>query len=72
MNKFISHFTQKTTFCLFWTTPASIQGLLIALHSGITTGRAQGAICGARNSTLFSCMQDKRLTHYTLSPAYKT
>lgn len=59
-------------FVLFWATPGYAQGLLLALHTGITSGGAQVTICSTRNWTLVDHGAGKRPTHGTLQSAFKS
>ena len=54
----------------FWVTPGNAQGFLLALHSGITPGGAQGTIWDTGNRTRVGRVQGKRPTHcaITLAP----
>lgn len=37
------------------------QGLFLAVYAGVILGVSQGIICGVRDATQISCMQDKGL-----------
>ena len=56
-------------FFAFWVTPGDAQGLLLALHSGITPGGAQGTIWDAGIRTRVGHMQGKRPTRCAITPA---
>ena len=53
----------------FWVTPGDAQGLLLALHSGITPGGAQGTIWDAGIRTRVGRVQGKRPTRCAIAPA---
>ena len=56
-------------FFAFWVTPSDAQGLLLALHSGITPGGAWGTIWDAGDRTRVGRVQGKRPTRCAIAPA---
>lgn len=49
-------------------TPGTTQGLILVLHSEITTGKAQGTTWGTGNQSWVSYVQNKHNTSYTIFP----
>lgn len=52
----------------FWATTGDSQGLLLAVHSGITLNVAWGTNWNARDQTWFGCMQGNHVTRSKISP----
>ena len=65
------HFSPCIVYSFFFVTPGDAQGLLLALHSGITPGSAQGTIWDAGNLTQVSRVQGKCPTCCAIPPAPK-
>ena len=66
------HFFKKNKLFVcfaFWVILGDVQGLLLALYSGITPGGAQGTIWDAGNRTRVTSLQGKCPTRCAIAPA---